>query len=93
MPLDIRFHDGADRNCTGRALAVPLSIKENELTFGTPQPLFSDPLPIGSEYDAAPDGQRFLNRPTRVPAAPLLALSNWNRIGGASLIEDRMETK
>ena len=61
-------------------MVVAVTFSENGgVVCGTPAPLFPAALPIGSEYDAAADGQRFLvNRPVRADTPPIIVLSNWN---------------
>jgi Tol biopolymer transport system component len=47
------------------------------ITFGTPRPLFPTPLAPGSEYEIAPDGERFLVIQPVEDAPPITVLSNW----------------
>jgi Tol biopolymer transport system component len=65
----------------GTLMAVPLSLRNGDLDFGTARRLFeigSSPIapPYISEYDAMPDGSKFLVR-VRSRALPLTVLLNW----------------
>ena len=59
--------------------SVALPANGEDIAIGTPKPLFPTPLPNGSRFAPAPDGERFLiNAPTEeVP--PIIVLSNWAR--------------
>jgi eukaryotic-like serine/threonine-protein kinase len=65
----------------GTLMAVPLSLRGGVLDFGAARRLFeigASPIapPYMSEYDAIPDGSRFLVR-VRSRALPLTVLLNW----------------
>jgi hypothetical protein len=61
------------------AVSVTFSLNGREIEFGKPAPLFPAPLRPGSEFEAAPDGERFLiNAPTE-DAPPIIVLRKWAR--------------
>jgi len=59
----------------GRLMAIPVNTSRGKVELGTADELFS--FPPGSQYEAAPDGQRFLiNTLTKEPS-PITILLNW----------------
>jgi hypothetical protein len=50
---------------------------KRSIEFGTPKPLFSTPLPPGSEFDYDPNTDRFLFLASVEAPAPIIVLSNW----------------
>jgi len=62
-------------------MVVTIKFEEDGgVSIGTPAPLFPAALPIGSEYDASWEGQRFLiNRPGPTNTPPIIVISNWSR--------------
>ena len=64
---------------SNRVHAVSLEQAGNDLTIGTPAPLFTfTPRPLSRAYDVAPDGQRFLiNAMNEQESSTAVAVSNW----------------
>lgn len=69
----------ADRHLM--AVSVTLPDGAGEIQVGTPAPLFPAALPPTSDFDATPDGQRFLvnQQVGSLDAPPITILSNWTR--------------
>ena len=70
------------RSLEGRLMAVPVASAGDQLTMGTPVPLFKIVEPLGTfayPYDVAPDGQKILAMtPTSTEGArALTVLVNW----------------
>jgi Tol biopolymer transport system component len=59
-------------------MVVPVRPPENGegISFGRPQPVFPNPLPPGSTYAPAPDGERFLVSVPVEETPPIIVLSN-----------------
>jgi dipeptidyl aminopeptidase/acylaminoacyl peptidase len=58
------------------AAAVTISADDTDIEIGKPAPLFTSPLPDGSTYAPAPDGQRFLVSQPIEAARPIIILPN-----------------
>jgi Tol biopolymer transport system component len=58
-----------------RLMAAPLTFNGSKVDVGTPVALF--PVPAGTPYTAAPDGQRFLVAQQTKEASPITILLNW----------------
>jgi Tol biopolymer transport system component len=56
---------------------VTLSANGREIEVGRPQPLFSTPLRAGAEFEASPDGERFLINAPIEEAPPIYVLRNF----------------
>jgi hypothetical protein len=58
--------------------AVAEATADNKsIEFSTPRPLFEKPLPTGSEYAPAPDGERFFVIEPIEDAPQITVLTNW----------------
>ena len=73
-------HDGRELFYMGpnnRLMAVPIKLPTNgqAVEAGTPVTLFT--VRPGSQYEAAPDGQRFLLNTLTEGAAPITVILNW----------------
>ena len=63
-----------------RILAAPIAARGDALEVGPPAELFRSALPI-LDFDAAPDGQRFLvSQRAKPPEPPLTVVVNWREL-------------
>ena len=69
------FYSAADGNLT----AVPVTLGENSIEFGRPEPLFAGQAsPFSARYEVSDDGQRFLvARPVNPAGAGITVILNW----------------
>ena len=71
------------RSLAGKLMAVSLKMDGNSADVSTPRELFTLPVStlanLGSQYDVAQDGKRFLIQ-VAVKKAPLELITNWQAL-------------
>jgi serine/threonine protein kinase/Tol biopolymer transport system component len=65
----------------GRLTAVPVTLHETSIDFGSPQPLFPARFDFNRAYEISDDGQRFLvARPANPGGAAITVVLNWQTV-------------